>query len=76
MMRLAESPLFTEYMERAAAANFTSVVEGLMVKRFGSLDAELARTVPNVIKLSPLEFTSLLVDLSRQELIDRFTEPN
>jgi hypothetical protein len=47
-----------------------------MVKRFGSLDAELARTVPNIIKLSPLEFTSLLVDLSRQELIDRFTEPN
>jgi hypothetical protein len=79
MMRLAESPLFTEYMERANAAtrieNFTSVVEGLMIKRFGSLDDELAKTVPNIIKLSPLEFTSLLMDLSRQELIDRFTEP-
>jgi hypothetical protein len=31
MMKLAESPLFTEYMERAAAANFTSVVELAML---------------------------------------------
>jgi hypothetical protein len=84
MMRLAESPLFTEYMERATAdaraatriEDFTSVIEGLMIKRFGSLDDDLARAVPNIIKLSPLEFTSLLVDLSREELLDRFTAPN
>ncbi len=83
MMRLADSPLFTEYMERATAdartatriEDFTSVVEGLMIKRFGSLDNDLVRAVPNIIKLSPLEFTSLLMDLSREELIDRFTEP-
>jgi hypothetical protein len=84
MMRLADSPLFTEYMERATAdartatriEDFTSVVESLMIKRFGSLDNDLANAVPNIIKLSPLEFTSLLVDLSREELLDRFTEPN
>jgi hypothetical protein len=76
MMRLADSPLFTEYMELAAAANFTSVVKGIMVERFGFLDEELSAIVPNIIKLSPPEFTSLLMRLSREELIDRFTEPN
>jgi hypothetical protein len=85
LMSLAESPVFVEYMEQATAnalaqgvttgvmTGYQSVVESMMVKRFGSLDAELNAVVPNVIKLSPSEFTPLLMDLSREELIDRFT---
>jgi hypothetical protein len=85
MMRLAESPLFTEYMQRATADAVTNavatavksvhqdVVESLLLKRFGSLDDDLIQVIPNIIKLSPVEFTSLLVDLSREELIDRFS---
>jgi hypothetical protein len=89
MMRLADSPLFTEYMQRATADAVTTavtaavatavksghqeVVEGFLLKRFGSLDDDLIQVIPNIIKLSPLEFTSLLIDLSREELIDRFS---
>jgi hypothetical protein len=77
MMKLADSPLFTEYMERATATAVKSghqeVVEGFLLKRFGSLDDDLIQVIPNIIKLSPVEFTSLLVDLSREELIDRFS---
>jgi hypothetical protein len=89
MMRLAESPLFTEYMERATAdaveaavanavptavkSGHQEVVESFLLKRFGSLDDDLTKVVSNIIKLSPLEFTPLMVDLSREELIDRFS---
>jgi hypothetical protein len=37
------------------------------------LDDDLIQVIPNIIKLSPLEFTPLMVDLSREELIDRFS---
>jgi hypothetical protein len=89
IMKLADSPLFTEYMERATADaveaavasavstavknSHQEVVEGFLLKRFGSLDDDLIQVIPNIIKLSPVEFTSLLVDLSREELIDRFS---
>jgi hypothetical protein len=49
------------------------VVESILLKRFGSLDDDLIQVIPNIIKLSPLEFTPLMVDLSREELIDRFS---
>jgi hypothetical protein len=73
MMRLADSPLFTEYMERTVKSSYQDVVESFLIKRFGSLDEDLAKVVPNITKLLPQEFTSLMVDLSREELIDRFS---
>jgi XisH protein len=73
MMRLADSPLFTEYMERTVKNSYQGVVESFLIKRFGSLDEDLAKVVPNITKLLPQEFTLLMVDLSREELIDRFS---
>jgi hypothetical protein len=56
IMSLAESPVFVEYMERANAdairLNNQSAAEILMVDRFGVLDRELLKIVPNIIKLS------------------------
>ncbi len=76
-MSLAKSPVFVEYMKKATAdavnTAHRSVAESMMVERFGALDAELSAVVPNIIKLSPSEFTPLLMHLSRQELIDQFT---
>jgi hypothetical protein len=82
LMSLAESPVFIEYMKQATAnavntaleTGYQSVAESMMVERFGALDAELSAVVPNIIKLSPSEFTPLLMNLSREELIGRFTE--
>jgi hypothetical protein len=77
LMSLAESPVFVEYMKQATAdavntANKT-VVESLIIDRFGSLDKELSAIVPSIIKLSPPEFIPLVMHLSREELVDRFT---
>jgi hypothetical protein len=46
----------------------------MIVDRFGSLDEQLSAILPNVLQLSPSEFTPLLMHLSREELIDRFTD--
>jgi hypothetical protein len=50
-----------------------SVLDSLLIDRFGFLDDELAKIVPNIIQLSPPEFTPLLTHLSKEELVDRFT---
>jgi predicted transposase/invertase (TIGR01784 family) len=48
------------------------IVEALLKARFGNLDAELAAIVPVVLKRPSAEFTPLLLQLSREELLDRF----
>jgi hypothetical protein len=77
LMALTKSPLFVEYMEQATAdarsLAYRSVVESMMVARFGSLDEHLSAIIPNIIKLPPSEFTPLVLEMSREELIDRFT---
>jgi hypothetical protein len=77
LMKLTQSPLFIEYMERATSEAQTlerrSSVENLLTTRFGALDAELSNIIPNIVKLSPPEFIPLLINLSRAELLDRFT---
>jgi hypothetical protein len=77
LMALAKSPLFVEYMERATADAVTATaknfVEGLVIERFGSLDQELSAIVPDLIKMSPSDLIPLLMHLSREELINRFT---
>jgi hypothetical protein len=82
IMSLAESPVFVEYMEKATADAVTKAletrdqdfVESLIVDRFGAVDQELSAVIPNLIKLPPSELVPLLKHLSREELLDRFTD--
>ena len=48
------------------------VVENLLRVRFGSLDSELQGIMQPLLALTPEEFTPLLLQLSREELIARF----
>lgn len=48
------------------------VVENLLRVRFGGVDQELAEIIDRVLSLPPEEFTPLLMQLSREELISRF----
>ncbi|MEM7714421.1 MAG: hypothetical protein AAF349_12750 [Cyanobacteria bacterium P01_A01_bin.68] len=41
--------------------------------RFGSLDEELSTIIEPLLSLSTEEFTPLLLQLSREELIERFS---
>ncbi len=48
------------------------MVDNLLRVRFGTVDQELAGIIDAVLRLPPAEFTPLLMQLSREELIDRF----
>jgi hypothetical protein len=72
-MKLAESSLFIKYVDQLTKNAHGSVVKSLLADRFGSLDKDLDALIPHIVKLSPSEFTPLLLKLSRAELIDKFT---
>ncbi|WP_375471317.1 hypothetical protein [uncultured Nostoc sp.] len=48
------------------------VVENLLEVRFGEIDNELQAIIEPLLLLPPEEFTPLLLQLSREELIHRF----
>ncbi|MEG3437980.1 hypothetical protein V0288_12700 [Pannus brasiliensis CCIBt3594] len=49
-----------------------SMIENLLRVRFGELDETLDRVVNALLELSPAESSRLLLESSREELIDRF----
>lgn len=78
IMRL--SPLYTQRLEEAEQRGEIKgekqgerkVVENLLKIRFGSLDEELSAIIEPLLSLPTEEFTPLLLQLSRDELIERF----
>ncbi|MEM7555925.1 MAG: hypothetical protein AAF378_17880 [Cyanobacteria bacterium P01_A01_bin.84] len=49
-----------------------TIIENLLQVRFDSLDEELNAIIEPISRLTPQEFTSLLLQLSREELLERF----
>ncbi|BAZ05146.1 flagellar assembly protein H [Calothrix sp. NIES-3974] len=49
------------------------VVENLLKARFGELDEELASIIEPMLELPPDEYAALLLQLSREELLRRFS---
>ncbi|MEH1998275.1 MAG: hypothetical protein V7L00_05915 [Nostoc sp.] len=74
LMRLA--PLYQQDREQAKQQGIQQgerlVVENLLKVRFGEIDNELQAIIEPLLALSPEEFTPLLLQLSREELINRF----
>jgi hypothetical protein len=74
IMRL--EPLYQQDREQAKQEGIQQgerlVVKNLLQVRFGSLDKELSVIIEPVLALPPEEFTPLLMQLSREELITRF----
>jgi hypothetical protein len=68
--KLAEAK--QEGLQEGLQAERRQVIENLLRVRFGSLDGELSRIIEPLLLLSPEEFTPLLLQLSRQELLERF----
>ena len=48
------------------------VIENLLKARFGELDEQLSRVIEPLLQLPPEEFTPLLLNLERSELLNRF----
>jgi hypothetical protein len=51
-----------------------TTVGNILQSRFGSLDEDLRKIIEPLLNLSPEEFTPLLLQLSREELLDRFNQ--
>ncbi|WP_334823003.1 hypothetical protein [Nostoc sp.] len=73
-MRLAQ--LYQQDREQAKQQGIQQgerlVVENLLKVRFGEIDNELQEIIEPLLALPPEEFTPLLLQLSREELINRF----
>lgn len=71
------SPLYLERLDEATQQGIqqgeTIVIENLLRVRFGVLDEELQSIVAPLLELPPEDFTSLLLQLSRDELLARFS---
>ncbi|MDB9507199.1 hypothetical protein PN502_08890 [Microcystis aeruginosa CS-338/01] len=48
------------------------IIENLMQVRFGELDESLIKVIDELLKLSPMESSRLLLESSREDLIRRF----
>ncbi|MBF2068026.1 MAG: hypothetical protein IGS39_26965 [Calothrix sp. C42_A2020_038] len=74
IMRL--SPLYTQRLAEAEQQGKKEgkrkVVESLLKTRFGCLDEQLAKVIEPLLSLPPEQFTPLLLQLSREELLERF----
>jgi hypothetical protein len=70
------SPLYLQRLEEAKQEGIKrerrATVENLLKIRFGSLDEEISAIIESVLELPPEEFTFLLLQLSREELLARF----
>ncbi len=51
-----------------------TVIENLLQARFGTLDDELKEIIQPLLGLTPEEFSPLLIQLSREELLSRFRQ--
>lgn len=74
LMRL--TPLYQQDREQVKQQGIQQrerlVVENLLKVRFGEIDNQLQAIIEPLLALSPEEFTPLLLQLSREELINRF----
>ena len=59
-------------LERGLQEGERLVVENLLRVRFGELDPEIQAIISRILQLSPEEFTPLLLQYSKQELLKRF----
>ncbi len=75
---MALSPIYLQQLEQAkqkgVQQGVREVIENLLQVRFGSDNAELNSIIEPISRLSPQEFTPLLLQLSREELLNRFRQ--
>ncbi|NCQ84024.1 MAG: hypothetical protein GPJ00_05695 [Microcystis aeruginosa W13-18] len=58
-------------LERGLEQGERLVVENLLRVRFGELDPEIQAIISRILQLSPEEFTPLLLQCSKQELLKK-----
>ena len=61
-------------LEQGLQQGRRGVIENLLRLKFGSLDEELSVIIEPLLTLTPEEFTPLLIQLTRSELLSRFNQ--
>ncbi len=68
--------LTTSWMERGIEQGLEqerrSAISGLLELRYESIDEQLANILPNLMTLTSIEYTPLIFQLTKQELIEHF----
>ncbi|UKP01121.1 hypothetical protein [Nostoc sp. UHCC 0870] len=64
---------YQEARAQALQEGQRQVVENLLRFRFGEVDEELSKVVDSLLELSAEEFTPMCLELSREELLARFS---
>jgi ABC-type Fe3+-citrate transport system substrate-binding protein len=68
--------LTTSWMERVLEQGLEqerrSNISTLLEMRYGAIDEQLVAILPNLMILTSIEYTSLIFQLSKQELIEHF----
>ena len=68
------SPIYLQRLADARQEGQRTVIENLLRARFGALDDELKEIIQPLLTLTPEEFSPLLIQLSREELLSRFRQ--
>ena len=69
---LKETKVYQEALEEGRQEERRSMIEALLVNRFGDLDAELMQVVEHLAEQPSAEFMAALLTESRESLIKRF----
>ncbi|MEO1433087.1 MAG: flagellar assembly protein H [Cyanobacteria bacterium J06633_8] len=70
MMTLSQA--YLEWEQKTERKGQRQVVENLLKARFGELDEQLTGIIEPMLQLPPQEYASLLLQLPREELLERF----
>ena len=62
-----------ETLEQGRLAGQRQMAENFLRVRFGELDPDLGSAIAPMLQLPPQELTPLLITLSREQLLERFT---
>ncbi|RQH27600.1 hypothetical protein D5R40_27000 [Okeania hirsuta] len=65
---------FREGFQQTQQEQITEMIKSSFNFRFGSLDSELLAIIEPMLQLSPKELARLLLNASREELLERFGE--
>ncbi|WP_204106700.1 MULTISPECIES: hypothetical protein [Spirulina sp. CCY15215] len=73
-LMMALSPAYLQWREEAVQQGQRMMLESMLTVRFGFVDEELAATIDRLLKLPSQEAVSLVLQCTREELLERFND--
>ena len=67
-------PYVTSIERLAKEEGQSEIIENILKVRFGSLDEQVTSIINSLLALSPEEYTRLLLELSLEDLLTRFSK--